>query len=133
MMTRPVVLHVIPSLETGGAERMLTSLVTAKRNTQFTQCVVNLMRGGTFSEQIRSAGVSLHELDMNQFNLPATIFRLAFLIRKLSPVAVQSWLCYGDLVAMAALYLSGRRHQTRLYWGVRCSDMNQSSYGVRLR
>jgi glycosyltransferase involved in cell wall biosynthesis len=112
---------------------MLTSLVTVKRNTNFRQCVVNLSKGGAFSEQIGNSGVPLHELDANRFNLPATVLRLASLIRQLSPAAIQSWLYYGDLVAMAALYLSGHRRQTRLFWGIRCSDISQSSYGVRLR
>lgn len=117
----------------GGAERMLTSLVTAKRSMQFSQCVVSLMKGGTFSEQIKNSGVPLYELEMNQPNLPAAVLRLALLIRKLSPVAIQSWLYYGDLATTVALYLSGRRRDTRLYWGVRCSDIRQSHYGARLR
>jgi hypothetical protein len=132
-MTSPAVLHVIPSLEMGGAERMLTSLVTAKRSTQINQYVVNLMKGGEFSEQIRNAGVPLHELDLNEATFPTAVIRLAKLIRHLSPVAIQSWLYYGDLISTAALYLSGRRRQTRLFWGVRCSDINQSGYGKRLR
>ena len=117
----------------GGAERMLTSLVTAKRNTQFPQCVINLMKGGTFSEQIKNAGVPIYELDTNKTNVPAAVLRLALLIRQHSPVAIQGWLYYGDLIATAALYLSGRRRQTQLYWGIRCSDLDQSSYGTRLR
>jgi glycosyltransferase involved in cell wall biosynthesis len=132
-MAPPVVLHVIPSLEMGGAERMLTSLVTAKRSRNFDQCVVSLMKGGAFSEQIGNAGVPLYELEMSQPNFPAVVFRLASLIRKLSPVAIQSWLYYGDLAATAALYLSGRRHRTRFYWGVRSSDILKSNYSRRLR
>lgn len=132
-MTPPVVLHVIPGLGMGGAERMLTSLVAAKRSPQYGQCVVNLMKGGEFSQQIRNAGIPLHELDLDEMTLPATVLRLAKLIRHLSPVAIQSWLYYGDLISTTALYLSGRRRQTRLFWGVRCSDLNQSDYGKRLR
>ena len=132
-MTPPIVLHVIPGLETGGAERMLTSVVTAKRNMQFSQYVVNLMKGGVFSEQIRDAGVPICELGLNSINLPAIVLQLALLIRRLSPAVIQTWLYYGDLIGTAALYLSGRRRETRLYWGIRCSDINQASYGARLR
>jgi len=124
-MTRPTVLHVIPSLATGGAEHMLASLVTANRTASYPQAVVNLMGGGTYAEPIRKAGVPIYELGLNLFNGPIVVLRLASLIRKLSPVSIQSWLYYGDLIATLALVLSGRRRKTKLYWGVRCSDISQ--------
>jgi len=124
-MTRPVVLHVVPSLVTGGAEHMLASLVTAKRAKPYPQAVASLMTGGAYAERIRAAGVPLYELGLNLINWPIVVVRLAALIRKLSPEAIQSWLYYGDLIATLALYLSGRRRETRLYWGVRCSDISQ--------
>lgn len=124
-MTRPAVLHVIPSLVTGGAEHMLASLVTAKRGAPYPQAVVNLMAEGVYSDVIRNAGVPVYELGLNTLNWPIVIVRLAALIRKLSPAAIQSWLYYGDLITTPALYLSGRRRDTKLYWGVRCSDISQ--------
>ena len=124
-MTRPTVLHVIPSLVTGGAEHMLASLVTAQRAAPYPQAVVSLMPGGAYTDVIRNAGVPVYELGLNQLNWPIVILRLAALIRKLSPQAIQSWLYYGDLIATLALYLSGRRRDTRLYWGVRCSDISR--------
>jgi len=124
-MTRPVVLHVIPGLATGGAEHMLASLVTAKRAEPYAQAVVNLMAGGSYTAPIRAAGVPLYELGMNSINGPLVVIRLAALIRKLSPAVIQSWLYYGDLITTLALYLSGRRHETKLYWGVRCSDISR--------
>jgi len=131
-MTRPVVLHVIPSLVAAGAEHMLASLVTAKRAKPYAQAVVNLMAGGTYAEPIRAAGVPLYELGMTMSNSPLVVVRLAALIRKLAPAAIQSWLYYGDLITTLALYLSGRRGETKLYWGVRSSDMSQD-FSTRLR
>lgn len=124
-MTRPMVLHVIPDLITGGAQHMLTSLVTAKRSTPYRQAVVNLIGGGIFTDAVRNAGVPVYELGLNTLNWPIVVFRLAALIRKLSPSAIQSWLYYGDLVTTPALYLSGRRRDTKLYWGVRGSDISR--------
>lgn len=124
-MTRPVVLHVIPSLVTGGAEHMLASLVTAKRAAPYPQAVVSLMAGGVYADAIRNAGVPVHELGVGTLNWPIAVFQLAALIRKLSPAAIQSWLYYGDLITTLALVLSGHRRETKLYWGVRCSDISQ--------
>ena len=40
---------------------------------------------------------------------------------------------HGDLAALVALVMSGRRKQTRLVWSIRCSDMDLRHYGRGLR
>jgi glycosyltransferase involved in cell wall biosynthesis len=40
---------------------------------------------------------------------------------------------HADLAATLALYWSGRRRETKLIWGLRCSDMDTRRYGLRLR
>ena len=40
---------------------------------------------------------------------------------------------HADLAALVALWLSGRRRNTKIFWGVRCSDMDQARYGVLFR
>jgi len=40
---------------------------------------------------------------------------------------------HGDLAALVALLLSGRRNATRLIWSIRCSDVDLSLYGRGLR
>ena len=124
-MTHPLVVHVIPSLDSGGAEGMLTSLVTAKRQHTYPQAVISLIREGLYAETIQKAGVPVYYAGLTKINLPVAVFRLASLIRQLSPMVIQSWLYYGDLITTMALYLSGRRHQTQFYWGVRSSDISR--------
>ncbi|MEW6451040.1 MAG: glycosyltransferase [Pseudomonadota bacterium] len=133
-MSETPVIHIIPTLRVGGAENMLATLVTAARSEPIAPLVINLGNGGELSDVIRKAGVPLYELGMQRASdLPFTLMRLTRLIRKLKPAAIQSWLYYADLIALWALQLSGRRPLTRLYWGVRCSDMDQSRYGTLLR
>src|SRR5687768_3739532 len=115
------VLHVIPTLKTGGAEHMLASLVTAKRKQEISQAVVELTPGGEVGAKTRAAA------------MPVALVRLIRLIRRLKPSAIQSWLYYADLLSLWALDLSGRRALTRLYWGVRCSDIEPTSYRLALR
>jgi len=129
----PKVLHVIPGLGFGGAEAMLTNLATAPaRRTE--PIVVDLLRAGANAARLKAAGVSLHELGVRG---PASFLfalrRLTLLIAELQPDVVQGWMYYGDLAAALALGRSGRRAATRLYWGVRCSDMDFSKYGFALR
>src|SRR3546814_18783672 len=40
---------------------------------------------------------------------------------------------HADRYAPLALWRSGRRRLTLLYWGVRCSDMDMRRYGIVLR
>ena len=128
-MKPPIVLHVIPGLGTGGAEHMLANLVAAPRAQPISQVVVNLMNGGELSATIRSTGIPVHDLGANStMDAPIAVVRLAKLIAEYKPVAVQSWLYYADLASLWALKLSGRRAMTRLYWGVRSSDMEQRQY-----
>jgi glycosyltransferase involved in cell wall biosynthesis len=134
MSAAPLVLHVIAGLGVGGAERMLAALVTAPRTAPHPQTVVDLLSGGALAGEIRAVGVPVHELGLGgPLSVPRTVSALARLIQVTKPAAVQSWMYYADLLALWALKRSGRRGATRLYWGVRCSDMDQSRYGRALR
>jgi glycosyltransferase involved in cell wall biosynthesis len=63
----------------------------------------------------------------------AGLYRLAKLIADVRPEIVQGWMYHGDLAALVALVLSGRRRQTHLIWSIRCSDMDFARYRVQLR
>jgi glycosyltransferase involved in cell wall biosynthesis len=130
----PTVLHVIAARGIGGAEHMLSALVTAKRDNPLSQVVVNLMADPELAAVIRASGVPVYELDLrNVVQVPLVLMRLVKLIRTLRPAAIQSWLYYSDLLSLWALKLSGRRIITHLYWGIRCSDMDLSKYRASLR
>lgn len=130
----PTVLHVIPALRAAGAEHMLAALVSAKRAVPHRQVVVDLSGNGELAGRIRAAAVPLHELGLSGVaGIPSTVLRLASLIRRLKPAAIQSWLYYADLISLWALGLSGRRSKTRLYWSVRNSDLDLARYSRTLR
>jgi glycosyltransferase involved in cell wall biosynthesis len=128
------VLHVIPTLETGGAESMLASLVAAKRAQPMSQAVTVFAPSGKLGDKIRAAGVPIFDLNCTySAAMPLAVVRLARLIKRLQPRAIQSWLYYADLLSLWGLEVSGRRPVTRLYWGVRCSDMEPARYRFALR
>jgi len=128
------VMHVITDLDVGGAERMLVSYLTAEREAAPNSFVVSLISGGYFVKWLRRSGLSVHEMNMGRaiVNL-LSLFRVVLLIRRKKPDVIQSWMYHADLVATLALLLSGRKRQTRLYWGVRCSDMDTRKYRITLR
>ena len=133
----PVVLHVITDLHTGGAENMLTSLVLGSAAGRRPVAVASLMDGGGFARILERAGVTVIGLGLKPegsgLRSPGALFRLAGLIRRLRPDVIQSWMYHADLFAFLAWILSGRWRRTRLYWGVRCSDMDTREYRLLLR
>lgn len=128
------VMHVITTLETGGAEAMLASLVLSKRPEAPVTHVVSLVPGGEIFDRLRSAGVPVTELGCT-LGRPAVrpILRLARLMKTERPDVIQSWMYHADFTATLALLLSGQRRTTRFFWGVRCSDMDLRRYRWPLR
>ncbi|MEX2010159.1 MAG: glycosyltransferase [Dongiaceae bacterium] len=128
------VLHVITGLDAGGAEGMLSALLTGRHAPDLEQAVVSLTPGGCHAERLCAAGVAVTELAMRRARpSPGELLGLARRIRAWRPDVVQGWMYHADLAALAALALSGRRPATRLVWGLRCSDLDLGRYGPSLR
>ncbi len=128
------VLHVITDLDIGGAETMLAALVTARRPEAPEQSVASLIDGGALRARLEGAGIRVRSLGMARGRAsPEAMWRLARILRAERPDCVQGWMYHADLVATAAWLIAGRRQGVRLFWGVRCSDMDPHSYGRRLR
>lgn len=128
------VMHVITSLNVGGAERMLARLVTGDGAGRVAHRVVSLMPGGLMRPEIEAAGIRVRDLGMtSSLGAAGGMIRLARLIRAERPDVVHSWLYHADLLATLALGLSGRRAATRLIWGIRCSDMDLRQYAHSAR
>jgi glycosyltransferase involved in cell wall biosynthesis len=118
----------------GGAEAMLSRLVTVQPPIADEITVVSLLGGPSYAEDLRAEGVRVIELDFHSaISAPSSIWQIARLIAQIKPDIVQGWMYHGDLAALFALMLSGRRKQTPLIWSIRCSDMDLTRYGMRLR
>ena len=127
------ILHVIPDLGIGGAEMMLTQIITTQDLRQTEMMVVSLLPGGMYADQIRKAGGTIVELDFKSMGgMFSGIIKLARLIRAFRPDIVQGWMYYGDLAVLLALYLSRHRGNIQLFWGIRCSDMEFALYKIQL-
>jgi glycosyltransferase involved in cell wall biosynthesis len=126
------VLHVTTGLATGGAEAMLTKVVS--HGTTLTHHVVSLTAGGENKGRILDAGVPVTELGMFGAKCsPIALRRLVRVIREWRPDVVQGWMYHGDLFATLGLALAGRRGRTVLCWGIRCSNMDFSQYSRQTR
>jgi glycosyltransferase involved in cell wall biosynthesis len=130
---RDGVLHVITSLQTGGAETQLATLAIANHAAGRRVAVVSLTPGGVHRERLRIAGVPVLDLGLRRGQAsPLSVLRLATVIRTMRPSVLQSWMYHADLLSTVAWLLARRWRATRLYWGVRCSDLDMARYGARL-
>jgi glycosyltransferase involved in cell wall biosynthesis len=127
------IVYVTAGLGGGGAEAMLARLATARPGVADEITIVTLLPAGAYVARLRGAGVEVIELRFDKPGGIATgLVKLARLIAARRPDIVQGWMYYGDLAALVALALSGRRRQTHLVWSIRCSAMDWRSYGVGL-
>jgi glycosyltransferase involved in cell wall biosynthesis len=128
------IIYVTAGLRGGGAEAMLTRLATAQPGVADEIIVASLLPAEGHIERLAAAGVKVVELRFDRLGgAAAGLFTLAKLIADNRPDIVQGWMYHGDLAALVALLMSGRRKHTRLVWSIRCSDMDLRRYGRGLR
>jgi glycosyltransferase involved in cell wall biosynthesis len=128
------IIYVTTDLRVGGAEAMLTRLAVARPAVADEITVVSLLPAEAHVERLRAAGIAVIELNFKSAGgLISGLFGIAKLIAHGKPDIVQGWMYHGDLAALIALVLSGRRRRTFLIWSIRCSDMDLRHYRVWLR
>jgi glycosyltransferase involved in cell wall biosynthesis len=127
------ILYVTAGLRGGGAEAMLARLATARPGVADEITIASLLPAEANVARLGAGGVTVVELRFDKIvGIAAGLFRLARLIAETRPDIVQGWMYHGDLAALVALVLSGRRGQTRLIWSIRCSAMDWRDYGPGL-
>jgi glycosyltransferase involved in cell wall biosynthesis len=131
VIPRPgTILYVTAGLRGGGAEAMLTRLATATPGVADEVIVVSLLPAEAHVERLRAAGVTVVELTFDRAaGVARGLVELAKLIAARRPDIVQGWMYHGDLAALVALIMSGRRRRTRLVWSIRCTALDLRQYG----
>jgi glycosyltransferase involved in cell wall biosynthesis len=125
-----LILHIINSLDRGGAENSLYKLIKKKKcDTNF--IVISLTTKGAYGLILEKMGVPVYELGFKSIAtaLPAFL-KLIFLLRKLKPNIVQTWLYHADLIGGLASWFAS---EAKVLWGIRSYDLKKSgSYITRI-
>lgn len=109
---RPLrVLHILPSLGQGGAERLLAELV-ARGEGEVEHRVLTITRGPAFFD-LGSTPVASLGLARGQIS-PAALLRAASVLRAAAPDLVHAWLYHGNLLSA----LLPRRRGVPVLWSV---------------
>jgi len=91
------VLHLIPTLAGGGAERQL-SMLAVEQSLRGMDVHVGIRCGGVFEALLRKSGVKIHFLGNYKGIHPLLLFRVSKLIKKIKPDIIQTWLLQMDIV-----------------------------------
>lgn len=96
-MTKKIhIVHVIPTLDMGGAERLLLDIVKRADKEVFALTVICFVRGGLWAEEIKQAGAELIILEKkNKFDL-ANLVKLWRALKKAQPDLIHTHLG-GDI------------------------------------
>jgi len=120
------ILHLITTLDTGGAEMMLLKLLSSIDRNRFNNHVVCMVPPGRVGALIAELDIPVESLYMRKgvrsLNAPA---RLCSIMRRLNPDIVQTWMYHADLLGLVASKLSGIG---KVLWNIRCADMDLSTY-----
>lgn len=99
------ILHLIPTLHGGGAERQLTYLADGLR---MLGCDVHvgLLEGGINIPRLDAAGATIHRLNASSNYDPRILVQIVRLIRRVRPDIVQTWLTQMDVFGGSAALLT---------------------------
>jgi glycosyltransferase involved in cell wall biosynthesis len=119
------VLHLITTLEVGGAETSLVRLVTRLDPSRFSCAVVALAGPATLARELDAAGIETHTVSDARGVGPGALRRLAALVRRFRPDVLQTWLYHADLLGLAV----GRALRVpSIGWNVRCADLESRDH-----
>lgn len=121
-MTKKIV-HVIMSLNIGGAELMLKRLVLhSHQNKQFEHIIITLTDLGVMGPELQNEGITVHSLGMKSLpTLPLIFLKLQKLLKKIQPDVVQTWMYHSDLLGGLAAKSLGVK---KIIWGIRNTELN---------
>jgi glycosyltransferase involved in cell wall biosynthesis len=115
------VVFLIRSLDPGGAERQLTTLVRAMDKDRFEVTVITFYSGGRFEKELTEGNIRLISLHKRgRWDVIRFLWRLYGEVKRLSPNILHSYLVEPNLVAVA---LKPLFRSMKVVWGIRASNV----------
>lgn len=107
-MTSIRVLHIIPSLGRGGAERQLVNLITSQDRSAVQHSVITLSNRLDFEPMLQAIGVKVMSLNLPRFrDIPIAAARIYGMLKTLQPDVMHTWLTHADLCGRIAAIIAG--------------------------
>jgi glycosyltransferase involved in cell wall biosynthesis len=118
------VLHLISTLDVGGAEQNLFRLISTMDKSIYQNHVVCMTKPGIVGQKLEKTSTPVFSLNMKK-GVPdiRAVLRLRFLSRLMRPDIIQCWMYHANLLGLSLL------KPKMTLWNIRCSDLDLSLYG----
>jgi glycosyltransferase involved in cell wall biosynthesis len=119
------ILHVISSLNIGGAETMLIRLIRGMP--QHIHVVITLKTVGSLGNLLQVSGSKVHCINLTATTAWKAFPRMWYIIRQESPDIVQTWMYHSDLFGSLVSRLAGIK---TIVWNVRNTEIPQGGLSI---
>ncbi len=124
------VVHIITTLETGGAQMMLLKLLQRMDRNEFTSDVVSLGPPGALTNSVAAVSRRVESMNIRPgMDALGAISRLGRYLRQIRPDVVQTWLYHADLLGGIAARLATT---APVLWNIRTSSLGEPSVTNRI-
>jgi len=120
-VTPRTILHVIPTLNVGGAEKQLALLLQGLDRRRFRSLVACTTSAGPLAAEISSAGVGMRVFGKRRGADPALLWRLGRWMRREQPDLIHTWMFTANTWGRLAALLG--RTRARIVCSERCVDL----------
>jgi glycosyltransferase involved in cell wall biosynthesis len=120
------VVFLIRSLNRGGTERQLATLVSLLDRSRFDLTILTFYPEGYFAKEILDKDISVISLDKSgRWEVIGFLWRLLTQLRRIKPHIVYSFLVEPNLLTA---FLKPFAHATKIAWGIRASNVDLEHY-----
>ena len=108
------ILFIAPDVNSGGAENILFNIV--KTHNSKDVFIISLTKLGYYGEKLKKEGYKLYALNMEKnIFIFLKVFKLLFLIIRLKPKIVHTWLYHANLIGGILAWFLGIK---KIYWSI---------------
>jgi glycosyltransferase involved in cell wall biosynthesis len=125
------VVFLIRSLDAGGTERQLATVIPRLSKDRFEVTVITFYPGGNFGAELRAKNIKVLSLNKRGRWDVLVLWGLVRELKKIRPAILHSYLVEPNLVAVV---VRPWLRSTRVIWGIRASDrdLSQQDWFVRM-
>ena len=111
-------LHIITSLETGGAQWVLVQLIQQLKLQGYEQSVISMKPNGEMAQLITDMGIPLNEIPFNLSNFIQARSQFERIISSFQTDIIQSWLYHANFLT---IFLRNQK-KIPIFWGIHHSS-----------
>ncbi len=129
---KKVILHLITTLERGGAQKILSEISNPELLKTFSQVIICLSEKTDFSKVLTSKGYLIYHLNGKSIvETPIIFFKLLKLIKKFKPQIIQTWLYHCDFLGSLIKIIYP---QIKLVWSIHhaSKSLNNESFHTKI-